>query len=118
MGSDLITLLKTPYNRTAVQNVSIGIINRRSSCNKSDEISDVVKDMDLDAQFTWLAGNVSDQEIVGQVTPTGYSLHHAEFVLKVGEVGSPIRYSLKCGTYLHSKAKSSENYQLTFVSGG
>ena len=34
--------------------------------------SDVVKDMDLDAVViteTWLTGNVSDQKIVGDVTP-------------------------------------------------
>ena len=39
----------TPYNGTAAQNVSIGLINFQSICIKSDEISDVVKDMDLDA---------------------------------------------------------------------
>ena len=32
----------------AIQNVNIGLINCQSICNKSDEISDVVKDMDLD----------------------------------------------------------------------
>ena len=50
-GSDacnLITVPITPYNGTAVQNVSIGPINCQSICNKFDEISDVVKDMDLD----------------------------------------------------------------------
>ena len=33
------------------QNVNIGLINCQSICNKSDEISDVVKDVDLDAVF-------------------------------------------------------------------
>ena len=37
----------TPYNDTAVQNVSIGLINCQSTCNKYDAISDVAKDMDL-----------------------------------------------------------------------
>jgi len=49
-------------------------------CNKSDEISDVVKDMDLDVLVitgTWLTGNVSDQKTVGDVTPAGYPFHHA-----------------------------------------
>ena len=58
----------TPYNGTAVQNVNVDLINCQSICNKSDEISDVVKDMDLDALViakTWLTGNVSDQKIVG-----------------------------------------------------
>jgi len=38
----------TPYNGTAIQDVSIGLINCQSICNKSDEVSDVIKDMDLD----------------------------------------------------------------------
>jgi len=40
--SNLITVQITPYNDTAVQNVSIGLINCQSICNKSDEISDVI----------------------------------------------------------------------------
>jgi len=70
MGSDasnLITIMPiTPYTGTAVQNVSIGLINCQSICNKSDEISDVVKDMDLDALVIteiWLTGNVSDKNV-------------------------------------------------------
>jgi len=35
-------------NQIGLQNVSIGIINCQSICNKSDETSDVVKDMNLD----------------------------------------------------------------------
>ena len=64
----------TPYNGTSVQNVSIGLINCQVICNKSDEIYDVVKDMNLDALViteTWMTGNVSDQKIVGDVTPVG-----------------------------------------------
>jgi len=83
----LITVLITPYNGTAVQNVRIFLKNCQSSCNKSDEISDVIKDMDLDALViteTWLTGNVSDQKIVGDVTPVGYSFHHAARVSKKG----------------------------------
>ena len=89
-ASNLITVPITPYNGTAVQNVSIGLINCQSICNKSDEISDVVKDMDLDALViteTWLTGNVSDQKIVGDVTPAGYihSTMQLGFTKKVGE---------------------------------
>ena len=69
---------------------SITIYDCQSICNKSDEISDVVKDKDLDALViteTWLTGNVSDQKIVGDVTPAGYSFHHAARIhtKKVGE---------------------------------
>ena len=41
--------------------------------------------MDLDALViteTWLTGNVSDQNIVGDVTPAGYSFHHAARIHK------------------------------------
>ena len=66
-ASNLITVPITPYNGTAVQNVSIGLISCQS-------IYDVVKDMDLDALViteNWLTGNVSDQKIVDEVTPAG-----------------------------------------------
>ena len=79
-AGNLITLPITPYYETPLQNVNIGLIHFQSICNKSDEISDVVKDMDLDALViteTWLTGNVSDQNIVGDVTPARYSFHHA-----------------------------------------
>jgi len=48
MGSDASNLLISPYNSTSVQDVSIGLINCQSICNKSNEISDVIKDMDTD----------------------------------------------------------------------
>ena len=41
----------TLYNSTAIQNVSIGVINCQSACNKSDEIADVVKDVNINALF-------------------------------------------------------------------
>ena len=82
-ASNLITVPVTTYNATAVRNVSIGLNNYQSICNKSDEISDVIKDMDFDVFFityTWLTGNASDQKIVGDVTPAGYSFHHAAWI--------------------------------------
>ena len=66
-----------------------------------------------------LTGNVSDQKIVGDVTPAGYSFHHAARIHKKGGgVGILLRDSLKCETHLRFQAKSFENYQLTFISGG
>jgi len=44
-------------------------------------------DMHLDAVViteTWLTGNVSDQKIVGDVTPAGYSFHHVARIHKKG----------------------------------
>jgi len=76
-------VLITSYNGTAAQNVSAGLVNSQSICNKSDEISDVVKDMNLGAFVitqTWV-------KIVGEVTPAGYSLIvQPEFTRKVGGV--------------------------------
>ena len=121
-ASNLITVPITPYNGTAVQNVSIGLIHCQSICNKSDEISDVVKDMDLaalDITDSWLTGNVSDQKGVHDVTPAGFSFHHAARIHKRGGgVGILLLDSLKSETHMRSQAKSFENYQLTFVSGG
>ena len=77
----------TPYNGTVVQNVTIGLINCQWICNKSDEISDVVKDLDLDdivITETWLTGTVSDQNIVGEVTSVGYSFPHVVWIHKKG----------------------------------
>ena len=38
----------------------------------------------LSLQRTWLTGNVSDQKIVGDVNPAGYSFHHAGQIQKKG----------------------------------
>ena len=48
-ASNVLTGPITPSNDTLIQNLSIRLIYCQSICNKSDEISDVVKDMDLDA---------------------------------------------------------------------
>jgi len=47
--SNLITLPIISSNGVALQNETIGLIICQSTCNKSDEISDVVKDVNLDA---------------------------------------------------------------------
>jgi len=60
-AGNLIPVSITLYNGTAVQNIIIGLINGQSICNKSDEISDVIKDMDIDTLViteTWLTRNL------------------------------------------------------------
>ena len=47
IAGNLITLSITPSNGTTIQNVNIGLINCPEICNKSDQISDVIKDMDF-----------------------------------------------------------------------
>jgi len=86
-ASNLITLPITQYNGTPLQTVSIGFLNCQSICIKSDEISDVVKGMDFYALViteSWLAGNVSDQKIVGDVTPNEYPFYLATRIHKKG----------------------------------
>ena len=60
-------MLITPPNGTATQNV--GLINCQWIYKKSYEISEVLKDLDLDV--LWLIGNVSGQKFVCDVTPAG-----------------------------------------------
>ena len=76
--------------------------------------------MDLDAldiKKTCLTDNVLEQKLVGQLTPGGYSFHHAARVNKKGgDVRILLRDSLKYETHLHFQAF--QNYQLTFVSAG
>jgi len=56
---------------------------------------------------------------VGDVTPAGYSFHHAARIhKKCWGVGLLLRDSLKCETHLPVQSKSFENYLLIFVSGG
>ena len=88
-ASNLITVPITPNKGTAVQNVSIGLINCQSICNTADEIFDVM-DTDLNAL----------------VITAGYSLHHAVRIhKKVGEVVILPRDSLKCENHLRFQAK-------------
>ena len=44
-GNNLITVAIAIYNDTTLYNLSIGLINCQSICNKSINISDVIKDM-------------------------------------------------------------------------
>ena len=66
-----------PYRPTGttIPNVCIGLINRQSICNKSDEVYVVVEGIDPEVVVitdTGLTGNHSDQIIVGGATPAGY----------------------------------------------
>jgi len=100
MGSDannLIAVPITPYNDTTLQNVTIGLINCQSICNKSDELSDVGKNMEFD----------------NLVIKNGYAGYSFQYVAR-----TLLRDSLKCETHLRFLAKSFENCQLTFVSVG
>jgi len=55
---------------------------------------------------SWLTGNVSEQKIVGDMTPAGYAFPHAaRFHKKGGGVGILLCYSLKYETHLHFHAK-------------
>ena len=65
-----------------------------------------------------MTGNVSDQKIVGDVTPAGYSFHHAARIHKKGwPISILLRDSLKCEIQLCFQAKSFVNYQLILYLG-
>ncbi|KAK2142003.1 hypothetical protein LSH36_1007g01009 [Paralvinella palmiformis] len=78
-------------------------------CESVIDTSIFTEDMDLDSLVitqTWLTGNVLDQKFVGDVTPAGYSFHHAARIHKKGGgVGILLRDSLKCETHLRFQAK-------------
>ena len=63
---------------------------------------------------TWPTGNVSDENIVGDVTPGGYAFHHAARIhKKIGGVGMHLRDSLKLPTgFCIWKDKCSGSYYL------
>jgi len=73
------------------------------------EISYDVKQMYFDYLIvieTWVTGDVWDQKIVGEVTPVGYSFHHAARIhKKYGWVSILLRDSLKCETHLRFQVK-------------
>ena len=83
---------------------------------------DVVRDGDFDIlvmRETWLTGGASDQKIVGDVTPAGYGFHRTARTHRKGQgVGILIRDYLKLQNHFRFEARSFENYQLTFTSGG
>ena len=66
-----------------------------------------------------MTGGASDQKLVGDVTPAGYGFHHtARTHKKGGGVGILIRDSLKLQNQFRFKARSFEDYLLTFTSEG
>ena len=77
--SNLITPpITTPFSRhgCTCSNVNIDLINCHWICNKCDELSGVVKRVDLDALSTTetrLTAYVSDHPILGDDTPAGYT---------------------------------------------
>ena len=83
---------------------------------------DDVRDGDFDIPVmteTWLTGGASDQKIVGDVTPAVSGFHHTARTHRKGRgVGILICDSLKLQNHFPFHARSFENYQLTFTSGG
>jgi len=89
-ASNLITVTITLYNGTYKQHVSIGLINCQSVCNKSDEISDVIKNIDLDVLIIteiWLTSNVWHRKmLVMWLQQDIHSMMQLGFTRKVGEL--------------------------------
>ena len=81
----------------------------------------LVRDIDFDALViteTWLTSKDSDQKTINDVTPEGYTFHHAPRTpRKGGGVGIFLCDSLKFKQHPCFQSSSFENYQLTFPSG-
>ena len=68
---------------------------------------------------TWLKGDDSDQKIIGDLTPSGYTFRHIPRIIKTGgAVGMLLRDTLTIEHQATFKARSFENLQLTITSGG
>lgn len=63
----------TPSNgiNVYIANANAGLVNCKTICNKCDQVSDIVS-----RSCGWL-GNVSDQNIIDDMTPEAYLFHHA-----------------------------------------
>ena len=73
------------YKYIHVNNVRFDLINSNLICTKYDEVSLIIKYMDLgalDILETCLTDTISDEEIPGDVALAGYSFHHAAQILK------------------------------------
>ena len=75
----IVPVIITSYPTYNVS-VRIDLINCQSVSNKRDETVDVDGEVGFDAADvtkTWLTGDISGKKIVGDMTPVGYSFHHA-----------------------------------------
>ena len=75
-------------------------------CTKSEQICDIVQDMDFDALVitdTWLSHNISVPNIVGDVTPGEYPFQRERECVSI-----LLHSCLKCETHLYSLAISSK----------
>ena len=60
--------------------VWVNFVNCQPIVNTCDDIVDIVRDIDFDTFVIteiWLRGKDSDQNIIGDVTPAGYTFNHA-----------------------------------------
>ena len=110
-----VTTRITPSKGTALSNVNIGLIYCQSICNKSDEISDLVKDICILMasswqRLGWLVMFQTRKLLVTWLQLDIHSIRQPGFTRTVGGLSIPLRDSLKCETHLR--------LQLTFVSGG
>ena len=59
--------------------IPIGLLNARSVCNKTLEVSELITDEMIDICCiceTWLHGDIRDNSILPELTPEGYTVEH------------------------------------------
>ena len=90
------------------KNISIQLLNARSIGNKSDEISEVILDKDLDILViteTWMKKGDTDSFAARNMTPNGYQLLHTPRLKKPGGGVAVIMKKT-----LHAEVQDIENY--------
>ena len=92
--------------------INICQINARSVCNKTIILNELCKDRNADILIiteTWLSGNISDNAIINELTPSGYSfIHTARSDKKGGGIAIIHRTQIKCKIRTISKKSSFE----------
>ena len=70
-----------------IKNIQVHYLNARSVCSKAEQIAEFIADNDADVCLiteTWLRNGDQDNLTIQQLTPTGYSIHHAPRLTRRG----------------------------------
>ena len=86
-------------------------INCRSVCNKASEVSDIIKDHDVDLCAlgeTWLKGDDRDKPVVAELLPDGFKIEHMARAKRGGGVALVFREHISVAQKRRSNWESFE----------
>ena len=106
------THLQLDPNSKKSHHLALGLLNARSVCNKTLELSNFICDQDLDVcaiTETWLKGDVRDDVILHELVPAGYTVEHTPRNAHGGGIAFIHRddftatncTNMKCSTFEH-----------------